>query len=66
MHLAHIPFSLGARNCGGQSLAMAEISTVLSILLAKYDFTVADDGEADFFLTMKPKGTKLIAHRLKS
>jgi len=64
MQFAHMPFSLGSRNCVGQSLANAEMTTVLSVLLAKYDFTVVDDGEADYFLTLKPKGTMLTARKL--
>lgn len=65
MQLAHIPFAAGARNCAGQSLANAEMSTVLSMLLAKYDFSVADPGDADYFLTLKPKGVRLVARKLK-
>mmetsp|Transcript_3023 Transcript_3023/g.6618 ORF Transcript_3023/g.6618 Transcript_3023/m.6618 type:complete len:512 (+) Transcript_3023:88-1623(+) len=59
---AYMPFSLGVRNCVGQTLANAEMNTVLSILLARYDFTIDEEGEDDFFLTLKPKGTKLIPH----
>jgi len=65
MEQACFPFSMGARNCVGQALANAEMTTVLSILLAKYEFSIADEGEVDFFITLKPKGTKLIARKLK-
>jgi len=57
---AHMPFSLGPRNCIGQTLANAEMQTVLSDLLANYDFKVEDDGCDEYFLTLKPKGARLI------
>mmetsp|Transcript_29395 Transcript_29395/g.64771 ORF Transcript_29395/g.64771 Transcript_29395/m.64771 type:complete len:493 (-) Transcript_29395:61-1539(-) len=58
--VAHMPFSLGPRNCIGQTLAKAEMHTVLSDLLANYDFKVEDDGCDEYFLTLKPKGARLI------
>lgn len=64
MELALMPFSLGHRNCVGQTLANAEIKTVLATLCANYDFTVEDEGHGEFFLTYKPVGVKLIARRV--
>ncbi|KAG7356069.1 cytochrome P450 [Nitzschia inconspicua] len=54
-------FSTGRRNCIGQSLALAEITWVLSRLCAKYDFEVTEDGTAEFCGTLKCVGTRLIA-----
>jgi cytochrome P450 len=54
-------FSTGRRNCVGQSLALAEITWVLSRLCAKYDFEVTEDGTEEFCGTMKCVGTRLIA-----
>jgi len=64
MEQALMPFSLGHRNCVGQSLANAELQTVLSTLCAHYDFTVEDEGSYEYFLTFKPVGAKLIAHKV--
>mmetsp|Transcript_36995 Transcript_36995/g.78130 ORF Transcript_36995/g.78130 Transcript_36995/m.78130 type:complete len:521 (+) Transcript_36995:432-1994(+) len=62
---ALIPFAVGPRNCVGQALANAEMTTVLSILLAQYDFSIAGEQDEEFFMTLKPKGTKLTARKLK-
>jgi len=40
---AFCAFSAGARSCVGQRFAMAEMTLVLSILLSKFSFRVADD-----------------------
>ena len=64
MQLAYTPFSLGMRNCVGQTLANAEMNTVLSVLLAQYDFRLEDEGTSDYFLTLKPKGARLIPRKL--
>eukprot|EP00521_Asterionellopsis_glacialis_P017455 CAMPEP_0195307676 /NCGR_PEP_ID=MMETSP0707-20130614/37836_1 /TAXON_ID=33640 /ORGANISM="Asterionellopsis glacialis, Strain CCMP134" /LENGTH=250 /DNA_ID=CAMNT_0040371929 /DNA_START=801 /DNA_END=1553 /DNA_ORIENTATION=- len=64
MELANVAFSLGHRNCVGQSLANAEIQTVLATLLANYDFTVEDEGFDEFFLTLKPLGVKLVPRKV--
>ncbi|CAB9501025.1 Leukotriene-B(4) omega-hydroxylase 2 [Seminavis robusta] len=61
---AHIPFSIGSRNCIGQTLANAELSTVLSVLCARYDFELVQEGYPEFFSTLTPckymmKPTKL-------
>jgi len=34
---------------------------VLMILLAQYDFSIANEGIGDYFLTLKPDGAKLIS-----
>jgi cytochrome P450 len=54
-------FSTGRRNCVGQSLALAEITWVLSRLCAKYDFEVTHDGTTEYCGTMKCVGTRLLA-----
>ena len=54
-----MPFSLGRRNCIGQSLAKVEIVHVLSRLCAKYNFSVKDEGTVDLFVTHQPVGALL-------
>jgi len=54
-------FSLGKRNCIGQSLATAELNSVLPRLLSEYKFEIEIPGELDYFLTLKFAGTQLKA-----
>jgi len=63
MNQALIPFSLGHRNCVGQSLANAEMQTVLAVLCAQFDFAIEDEGSYEYFLTYKPVGAKLIPRK---
>jgi cytochrome P450 len=58
-------FSTGRRNCIGQSLALAEITWVLSRLCAKFEFDVVDEGSVEYHGTMKCIGTRLRAKPLK-
>jgi len=39
------PFSLGKRSCVGQSLAMAELKSVLSLLIRRFHFEIVEAGE---------------------
>lgn len=59
-----LAFSTGKRNCIGQSLALAEVTWVLSRLCAKYDFEVVEEGKAEFCMTLKCVGAKLTAKHL--
>lgn len=61
---AHVPFSIGARNCIGQTLANAELHTVMSVLCAQYDFSVVDEGHPEYLTTLKPAGVKMIPKKL--
>jgi cytochrome P450 len=58
-------FSTGRRNCVGQSLALAEITWVLSRLCAKYEFQITEEGSMEYSGTMKCVGTRLIAKSVK-
>ncbi len=58
-------FSAGRRNCVGQSLALAEITWVLSRLCAKFEFDVVEEGSIEYRGTLKCIGTRLKAKELK-
>lgn len=58
-------FSTGRRNCVGQSLALAEITWVLSRLCAKFEFDVVEEGSIEYCGTMKCIGTRLKAKSIK-
>jgi cytochrome P450 len=53
MHDARLIFSLGNRNCIGQSLALAELHSVLPRLIRDYNFELIEPGHLDYFLTLK-------------
>ena len=42
--LAFFPFSLGRRNCVGQPFAVAELQSVLPLLVQKFEFAISQDG----------------------
>jgi cytochrome P450 len=58
------PFSMGKRNCVGQSLAKLEIKNVLARLCAGYHFTIADEGVEVTDLTYHPKKALLSVSKL--
>lgn len=62
--MAYLPFLVGPRNCLGQSLAYAEMRTVLSRLCAEYEFSIEDEGTDTFFVTYKPVNCTLFAKKL--
>jgi len=61
---AYLPFLTGPRNCLGQSLAYAEMRTVLSRLCAEYEFSIENEGTSTFFMTYKPINCILSAKKL--
>ena len=60
-----LPFAVGQQNCAGQALANAELHCVLARLIQEYDFSVEEEGTAEFSLILKPVGLKLKATRVK-
>ena len=61
---AYMPFSLGRRNCVGQALAQSQLNTVLPMLFADYHWEVVQAPISETFLTTKPAGLLLRAHRV--
>ncbi|KAL3155121.1 hypothetical protein ABBQ38_011179 [Trebouxia sp. C0009 RCD-2024] len=63
------PFSLGPRNCIGQTLALAEARTALAILIASFQFDLADGFRKDQYLqheqvwriTLQPKDRLMLS-----
>mmetsp|Transcript_24919 Transcript_24919/g.59169 ORF Transcript_24919/g.59169 Transcript_24919/m.59169 type:complete len:418 (-) Transcript_24919:608-1861(-) len=64
MKLAMAPFSVGTRNCPGQSLAMAEINNTFPRLLSKFNLELVEEGSLTYFLTLKYEGSKILAKKL--
>lgn len=58
-------FSSGKHNCMGQSLALAEMTWVLSRLCAQYEFDVVDEGKPTFCVFWKCDGAKLKLRRVE-
>lgn len=52
-------FGAGRRACVGQTLALAELHSVLSKLIVDYEWTVQDEGYTDYTITLSTVGTKL-------
>mmetsp|Transcript_9212 Transcript_9212/g.10686 ORF Transcript_9212/g.10686 Transcript_9212/m.10686 type:complete len:517 (+) Transcript_9212:2-1552(+) len=61
---AFMPFLVGKRNCVGQSLANAEMKTVLSMLCSQYEISVEEEGSRTHFVTYKPVKCLLKARKL--
>jgi len=58
------PFSLGKQNCVGQSLAKAETQAIVARICSEFELQVEDEGDVDFFLTLKPVGARLRARKV--
>jgi len=56
---AFMPYGVGKRNCIGQSLANAELYSVMACLCAEYHFSIEDEGTAEMMITLKPVGFRL-------
>jgi cytochrome P450 len=61
--ISFLLFSSGRRNCIGQSLALAEISFVLSRLCAEFTFKIVKQGKEEFGPFTRCVGTKMIVHK---
>lgn len=58
------PFSLGKQNCIGQSLARAEIFGIVARICSEFELSVEEEGRVEFYMTLKPVGSRLRARRL--
>ena len=52
-------FSLGQRNCPGQSLGISELHSTIPKLLANYEFELEDEGKLQFSTTLRFTGARL-------
>lgn len=59
MNDARLIFAFGSRNCIGQSLAVAELQSVLPRLIQDYDFELVEKGNLNYFLTLKFHDSKI-------
>ena len=58
-------FSLGQRNCPGQSLALVELYSAIPKLLTAYTFELEAEGRLEYFTTMKRVGARLKASKVQ-
>ena len=58
-------FSSGKHNCMGQSLALAEMTWVLSRLCAQYELELVDEGKPQFSVFWKCTGAKIKLQRTR-
>jgi cytochrome P450 len=65
MNSAFTPFSTGKQNCVGQSLANAELHSMIPRIFSHFELTLEDPGTVGYFLTLKPVNTILKATPLK-
>ena len=42
------------QKCSGQSLAKAEIYSIIAKICSEFELELVDEGEIDFFVTLKP------------
>jgi len=64
MDEGYLPFGAGKQNCIGQSLANAEINSLLPRICSEFELELVDEGEIDYFLTLKPVNTMIKARKL--
>jgi len=66
MNEAFYPFSSGKQNCVGQSLANAEMHSIVARICSAFDLELVDEGRIEYFATMKPYKSMIKAHRRSS
>ncbi len=64
MDEAFFPFALGRQNCIGQSLANAEIYSLIPRICSEFELELVDEGYVDFFLTLKSLNTMIKAKKI--
>merc|ERR1712232_504492 len=62
---AFLPFALGRQNCIGQSLANAELQSIVARICSEFDLKVEKEGVLSHFLTLKPIGARLSAIKIE-
>lgn len=64
MNEAFFPFGLGKQNCIGQSLANAEIYSLIPQICSEFELELVDEGKTIFFLTLKPENVMIKAKKV--
>ncbi|CAJ1962455.1 unnamed protein product [Cylindrotheca closterium] len=65
MKAAFMPFAAGKQGCIGRMLAHIVLHTVLARLIQKYDFSVEEEGYAEFNLILNSVGLRMKATRAR-
>jgi cytochrome P450 len=60
---AFMPFAAGKQNCVGQSLAVAEIYSIIPRICFEYELELVEEGHVHFALTLEPVKTMLKAKK---
>ncbi|KAL7577958.1 hypothetical protein ACA910_007582 [Epithemia clementina (nom. ined.)] len=66
MKQSWMSFSLGRRNCKGQLLALTELHMLLARLIVNYEWSVVEEGQVQYAVTLKTMGTKLQARKRRT
>lgn len=64
MNDAYSPFAMGKQDCIGQSLANAELHSIIPRIVSEFELFLVEEGTVDFFLTLKPVNTMLRARKI--
>ena len=66
MNDSRMNFSLGKQNCVGQSLANAEIHTLIPLICSRFELEIEDEGSIHYSLTLKPRNLFIKAKKVRS
>ena len=64
MNEAFYPFSVGKQKCSGQSLAKAEIHSIIAKICSEFELELVNEGVMKYFVNYKPVNTMMKAKKL--